>query len=172
MPVVRVHGTWCRITRSDSDPLAWIPEAADGRWQRGHVVRALYLADSPETAWAEWYRHTSELGVPPDRRLPRDMWRLEVDLRDVADLTGDGTLAAHGIKGLVPMRRQWPRTQKVGEAYWKAGRRAILVPSAAHLGGRVLAVFRTVEGPITGVQPLPPPARHDQLPPLPTGLRT
>ncbi len=150
----------------------WTPDPSDGRWQRGSVVRALYLADSPETAWAEWYRHTSELGVPPDRRLPRDLWKIRVDLDGVADLLNEGVLAAHGVKSLIPTRRQWPRTQKIGERYWRAGNRAVLVPSAAHVGGRVLAVFRTQDGAIAGVRPVPPPARHEQLPPLPTGLRT
>ena len=136
------------------------------------MVRALYLADSPETAWAEWYRHTSELGVPPDRRLPRDLWKLEVDLDGVADLTDEGALAAHGIKSLVPSRRQWPQTQKVGERYWRAGRPAVLVPSAAHSGGRVLCVFRTQDVPLRGVRAVPQPITHTKLPPLPTGLRT
>ena len=100
------------------------------------------------------------------------MWRLEVDLGGVADLTSEGALADHGITGLVPTRRQWPRTQRVGERYWHAGRRAVLVPSAAHVGGRVLAVFRTTAGPVAGVRPIAPPIKHSQLPPLPTGLRT
>lgn len=170
-PRIRVEGTWWRITRSTADPLAMTPEPADGRWQRGSVTRALYLGDSEETVWAEWYRHTSEAGVPPDQRLPRAIWRLEVQLDDVADLTAAGVLAAHGIPHLDPARRQWSRTQLVGQAYWRDGAAAVLAPSAAREGGRVLAVFRH-EATVRGVTPVPPPRRYRRLPPLPQGMRT
>jgi len=51
------------------------------------VVRGLYLADSEDTAWAEWLRATAEQGAPPASRLPRAMCPLEVDLDGIADLT-------------------------------------------------------------------------------------
>lgn len=104
--------------------------------------------------------------------MPRALWRLEVDLTAVADLTADGILAAHEIETLSPSRRQWPETQPIGEAYWRAGYRAALAPSAAHVGGRVLAVFRGAAGAIDGVTPLRPARRYSALPALPIGLRT
>jgi len=100
------------------------------------------------------------------------MWRFSVDLAGVADLTGEGVLAGLGIDVLSPTRRQWSETQPIGEACWRAGRRALLAPSAAHLGGRVLAVFRTAAGPIDGLTPMRPTRRYTELPALPTGLRT
>ncbi len=148
------------------------PEPGDGRWQRGDAVRAIYMADSAETCWAEWYRHSAELGVPPHLRLPRALWRLDVDLSEVADLTAGATLAAHGIDVLAPSRRQWPETQQIGEAYWRAGRRAVLAPSAAHVGGRVLAVFRSTGTGIDGVSAIRPSRRYSELPAIPLGLRT
>lgn len=163
---------WWRITRARADPLAWTNEPADGRWQRGDVVRAVYLADSAETAWAEWFRHSAELGVPPQTRLPRDMWHVEVDLADVADLTADGVRAADGIESLSPTRRQWTITQTVAERLWTDGATAVMAPSAAHLGGRVLAVFRTEPGQVPGLKPVRPARRYSELPALPTGLRT
>jgi hypothetical protein len=45
-----VTGTWWRVGRPASDPLALTFEPADGRWQRGEVVRAIYFADSEATA--------------------------------------------------------------------------------------------------------------------------
>jgi hypothetical protein len=30
--------------------------APDGRWQRGEQLAGLYLAQDPDTVWAEWYR--------------------------------------------------------------------------------------------------------------------
>ncbi len=164
--------TWWRINHPGGDPLFWSDEPADGRWQRGDVVRALYLADSPETAWAEWYRHTSELGVPPQNRMPRDLWRFDVDLANVADLTAGNALAKRGIRSLAPSRRQWPRTQLIGEEAWLSGFMALLAPSAAHADGRVLAVFRTQPGAVSGVKAIRPPKKVKDLPALPAGLRT
>jgi len=135
------------------------------------VIRALYLGDSEDTVWAEWYRHSSELGVPPAQRLPRAIWRIEVDIESIADLTADGLLEGEGVARLAPTRRQWPRTQPIGEACWREGARGVLAPSAARSGGRVLAVFRTAQT-IEGVTPVPPPRRFDELPALPPRLRT
>lgn len=105
-------------------------------------------------------------------RLPRDLWQFVVDLENVADLTAEGVLASLGIDSLSPSRRQWPATQPIGEAAWRAGASGIVAPSAAHVGGRVLVVFRTRRGKIAGLTPIRPPRRYAELPPLPTGLRT
>ncbi|MEP7361577.1 MAG: RES family NAD+ phosphorylase, partial [Chloroflexota bacterium] len=131
------------------------------------IVRGFYLADSEATAWAEWYRHGAELGVPPQSRLPRVMRRFEVDLDEVADLT-----AADAVPQMKPTRRQWRITQPIGENHWKEGRLGLLVPSAAHADSRVLVVFRPTDDPPLGIAPLARPKRYDELPPLPTGLRT
>ena len=170
-PRISVQGTWWRITRADSEPFTWTADPADGRWQRGSVVRAIYLGDDERTVWAEWYRHSSEAGVPPDRRLPRAVWRVDVDLQDIADLTGPGMLEAHGIERLDPTRRQWPATQPIGEAYYRDGARGLLAPSAARRGGTVLAVFRRGRAH-PGLASVPPPQRFTKLPPIPRGLRT
>lgn len=105
-------------------------------------------------------------------RLPRDLWRFDVDLDDVADLSAEGILDGYGVRALSPSRRQWPETQPIGEAAWRAGAAGVLAPSAAHVGGQVLAVFRTRRGEIPGLNPIRPPRRFSELPPLPTGLRT
>ena len=135
-------------------------------------MRALYIADSEATAWAEWYRHSAELGVPPQSRLPRAVYELGVHVDGIADLTAPGSLARHGIRKLNPSRRQWPRTQPIGEAYFAAGRRGVLVPSAAHVEGRVLVVFRSDDVAPAGITVIGKGRIHTELPPLPTGLRT
>lgn len=170
-PRITVKGTWWRICRAGDDPFTWTAEAADGRWQRGEVVRGFYLADSEETAWAEWYRHSSELGVPPATRMPRDTWKIAVNVADIADLTAAGVLAGHGIADLLPTRRQWPRTQRLGEALARDGYRGLLAPSAARAGGRVLTIYRPLPA-LPGLRAVPPPRHYADLPPLPRGLRT
>lgn len=145
---------------------------SDGRWQRGPVVEGFYLAGDERTVWAEWYRALAELGVPPMRQMPRDLWRFDVRLEGVANLSSDERLAAVGLPPLVPVRGQWEEFQAAGEALAEAGWPGILYPSAARSGGSVaLCVFRREER-IGGVVPVGPPTRHKEPPAPPTGLRT
>ena len=169
--ITAVKGTWWRICRGGDDPFTWTPDPADGRWQSGETVRGFYLADSEATAWAEWYRHSAELGVPPSSRLPRDAWKVRVDVTDIVDLIAPGALAGRGIAELLPTRRQWPQTQPIGNAYFREGRRGLLAPSAAHVGGRVLVIFRPLPA-LPGLRSVPPPRHQVELPSLPTGVRT
>ena len=99
-----VTGRWWRHIPTGGDILHRPTDPADGRWQRGEVVEGLYLAESPDTAWAEWYRALAEAGVPPRQGLPRDLWACEVSLPKVADLTDDARLARVGLPTLTPRR--------------------------------------------------------------------
>ena len=143
----------------------------DGRWQRGDVVEGLYLADSPQTTWAEWYRALAEAAIPPRQRLPRDLWACEISLPRVADLSHDVQLARISLPSLMPNRSQWPAFQAVGQTLFGAGWSAVLSRSAARPEGRTLCVFRT-EVTVPGVSPVPPPETVDDPPIVPTGLRT
>jgi len=72
---------------------------------------------------------------------------------------------------MCPTQAQWPETQPVGERLWRAGAVGILAPSPAHQGHAVLTVFRT--GPdVPGVVEANPVTVHDDIPRIPTGLRT
>jgi RES domain-containing protein len=165
---VAVHGVWYRHVphrgrvwwRADPPP--------SGRWQRGSVIAGFYLADSPETAWAEWFRHLGELGLRPEQQLPRNLWRLEVDLERIADLSDADRLAAVGLSLPAASRREWPAFQAVGERLWASGGAGLLAPSAARQEGSILCLFREAER-IEGVKPIPPPAiyRHPPLRPAP-----
>jgi len=135
-------------------------------------VEGFYLAADEQTAWAEWYRALAESAVPPMRQMPRDLWRFEVDLEDVADLSDVGKLEAVGLPRPVPSRRQWPRFQAVGEALAANGWTGILYPSAARSeSGVALCVFRK-ESDLVGINALGTPARCDEPPAPPSGLRT
>jgi hypothetical protein len=78
---VAVHGKWIRHAHRSS-LLGRAGEPTDGRWQRGEIVRGLYLADEPATAIAEWYRLLAERGLPPARAIPHDhhVWEVELQL--------------------------------------------------------------------------------------------
>jgi hypothetical protein len=53
---IDVHGVWWRVVPHGGDPLFRPDPPADGRWQRGEVIEAMYFADDEDTAWAEWNR--------------------------------------------------------------------------------------------------------------------
>jgi hypothetical protein len=46
---VSVRGTWWRQVAAGLDPLELREPPPDGRWQRGEVVAATYLAESEAT---------------------------------------------------------------------------------------------------------------------------
>ncbi len=152
------------------DPLELRQPPGDGRWQRGDVVAALYFADAEETVWAEWYRALSERALPPRFWLPCDLWRLRVDIADVADLTSEQRLAELGLAMPVPGRTGWLPYQEVGERLAREGLAGLVAPSAARPEGRVLCLFRGPEPP-AGVRRASR-ASIDEPPVPPRGLRT
>jgi RES domain-containing protein len=169
---VPVAGTWWRHAYPGSPALPERDPAPDARWQRGEVVDALYLADDEETAWAEWYRHLAELGLPPNRAMPRDLWRWSIAV-DVADLSTVAALERVGLQPPRPGRRTWPAYQGVGEALARDGWAGLLAPSAARPEHLVLCLFRRPGARrITGARAVGRPRRVDEPPAPPTGMTT
>lgn len=137
----------------------------DGRWQRGSEVAGFYLADSRETAWAEWYRQIDELALRPADQLPRDLWRFEVAVDAIADLRSEEQRARVGLALPLPRRREWPAFQEIGEQLHSEGWKGVRAPSAAWpSNGEILCIFREKEK-VDGVKPLPPPAIQRNPPP-------
>ena len=145
--------------------------APDGRWQRGEQLAGLYLAQDPDTVWAEWYRALAELGEPPDRWLPRDLWRFSVNLQRVADLSRPAALRALGLPGLRPDRAQWPAFQDAGAKLAADGFRGVLFRSSARPAGLCVCVFAS-DGGFAGVEPVGSPERITAAPVPPRGMRT
>ncbi|MBA2360532.1 MAG: RES family NAD+ phosphorylase [Actinobacteria bacterium] len=166
-----VRGRWVRHGPGrgpawpDRDP------PPDSRWQRGEVVDALYLADSEPTAWAEWYRHLAELGVPPDEQMPRRLWQWEVEVR-VADLSTLPRLTRVGLAIPHPGRAGWPAYQAVGEQLWSEGWVGLIAPSAARRRGKTLCLFREAGAGVTGVRPVGRGRLFKRPPAPPTGMTT
>jgi len=166
---VHVSGDWIRHAPHRSDLLGRPPEPTDGRWQRGEVVRGLYLADDSDTATAEWYRFLAERGLPPTHAIPHDhhVWHLDVEL---ADLSSAARLAARGLAPPRPSRRSWPPYQRLGENLWREGWTGLLTRSAARPEAAVVCVFAG-DWPPAGCNPVRAIEIAD-VPPPPMGMTT
>jgi RES domain-containing protein len=168
---VAVEGVWWRQVPYGGDPLFRADPPSDGRWQRGETVGGMYFADDEPTAWAEWYRVLAEFAIPPDRHMPRDLWRWQVSAQRVADLSDALKLAAVELTPPRPSQREWATSQAVGERLWRAGYSGVLAPSAARPESLVLCLFRDTDE-ISSATPLRPPTTYRRAPPPPTGKTT
>jgi hypothetical protein len=121
--------------------------------------------------WAEWYRVLAEFAIAPDRQMPRDMWRWQVDAPNVADLSDATKLADVGLNAPRPSRREWAAFQTVGHGLFTAGFTGVLAPSAARPGHLLLCLFRD-DDVISGASPVRPPIIYRHVPPPPPGMTT
>jgi hypothetical protein len=144
----------------------------DNRWQRGHVVDALYLCENTDCVWAEWYRHLAERGVPPRYALPRDAWTYAIRQLEVTDLSTAERLARVDLPTPAPGPHTWPPFQTVGEQLHREGFAGILATSAAHPPSLVLCIFLPACAVPQDLVPERPPERVTEAPPPPTGTRT
>ena len=136
------------------------------------MVRAVYLADCEDTAWAEWMRAIAEAGIDPATSFPRSVFTLDVDVTGIADLRTPAKLRrVAGVRTMQPTRRRWPVTQPVGDNLWRAGAHGIVAPSAAHGGHEVLTLFRTAVA-VPGLVERGAATTYLTMPRIPTGLRT
>ena len=139
--------------------------------RRARWSKPCISGEKPETVWAEWYRFVAETGIPPDVALPRDLWRWEIDVAEIADLSDRKRLGRVGLPPPLPHRGNWSAYQAAGDELFRLGWKGLLAPSAARERDLVLCLFRTEEE-ILGAEPLPPPERVERPPPVPTGMRT
>jgi hypothetical protein len=165
---------WWRHTVHGADPRARRLPPPDGRWQRGAIVEALYLASDEATVWAEWYRHLAEAGIPPNQQMPRDLWSWAVDPGlEVADLTSLDRLKRVDLSIPRPGRTTWPLYQELGETLWREGWPGLLAPSAARpQDGLVLCLFLGGADRVPVARPLPRPRVVRQPPAPPPGMTT
>lgn len=168
---IRVGGRWYRHVPAGADPTVRPVPPGDSRWQHGSVVDALYLADSEDCAWAEWYRHLAESAIPPTVAMPRDLWTYDISPIELADLSDSARLARVGLTRPTPGRRTWAAFQVVGEQLHHDGWRGLVAPSAARSASRVLVMFlpgATIRAEVTATSR----TRVTNPPPPPTGMRT
>lgn len=110
-----------------------------GRWNPRQSFATLYLAAERSTVEAEFRRMAYRQGLNPKQFLPRRIYRIEVELQSVIDLTRPDLLP-EVLRGVDLSSDDLVVTQAIGEAAQYLGREAILAPSAAG-DGNVLAVF-------------------------------
>lgn len=161
---VAVRGAWVRHARLD----ALTDEPSAGRWQTTEH-RAMYLADSEATAWAEMYRAIAERQLPPQDAFPREIITIDIDLERVADLTRAAARRALGLPRLRPTRAQWQAFQAVGAQLRADSAQGILYASAARARARCLCVF---EAGLPHIQEIGERTLHRDPPAPPRGLRT
>lgn len=163
-----LQGTWFRHVPSGYAALG-VSRGHAGRLHRIGTV-AIYLADSAQTAWAEWYRWLAEWAHSPVEHLPRDMYRIHVDLTKVADLRSAAQRKVAGVLVRTrPTSRQWPAFQAAAEAFATNGAQGVLYSSAARTRSACLCVF---EAGLSGLTIAGPPVRVVEPPAPPRGLRT
>ena len=98
-----------------------------GRWHDAAHAPATYLADSPDTAWAELLRH-EEITDPADLPgIARRMWAVEVP-DAVVEAAPQATLAADTLWG---DRASYPACQRHAAELRQAGVTALRAQSAA-----------------------------------------
>jgi RES domain-containing protein len=165
-----VHGEWIRHAPHRSSLLGRAAEPTDGRWQRGEIVRGLYLAGEPATAIAEWYRLLAERGLPPGRAIPHDhhVWELKLKL---ADLSTPERLALLNLETPRPGRRTWAPFQAVGEQLFREGLAGLLAPSAARPKALISCIFDLGAWPPDGCRPTKA-VEINEAPAPPTGMTT
>lgn len=120
---------------------------------------------------AEWYRWLAATGRQPLDTLPRELWRYQIQLDRVANLSTPERLAAAELPAPDPDTGQWPAFQALGERLHAEGWTGVLYPSAARPAAQALCVFRA-ERDTRGVRPMPPAVAQADPPIPPTGLRT
>jgi RES domain-containing protein len=164
-----VTGNWIRHVPHQADLLGRADPPSDGRWQHGEIVPALYLADTTQTATAEWYRALAERGFSPQDHVPYDdhHWRLDLEL---ADLSTTERLHSVALDTPRPSRRTWPPYQQVGEQLSREGWAGLITPSAAHPGSLITCIFATTWPP-AGCTPLDA-TTVKTIPPPPPGMTT
>ena len=133
-------GTVWRHTLADTPPEKTNTRGA--RWNPPGV-EALYASLDRPTAVAEGDYLIESQPVP--LRAKRTIHRLDVELKSVLDLTGNGVLASLGIDEEALASDDHTRCQAVGGAAWFLDCDGLIVPSARSPGHNLVILFEGTE---------------------------
>ena len=141
-----VGDAW-RVVRSGRDPMRG--STANGRWGASGEFEVLYTACDRDGALAEiGYRMSLEPIWPS--KIRHDVYRVEVGLTRVLDLTDFGLLARLGIVEEGYESHRYDSAQAVSAAARFLEFQAILVPNARYSGNN-LVVYPDLEGALNGL---------------------
>lgn len=133
--------TCWRHIRLGRDPLAGTgARIQGGRWNPPNSFSVLYMATDQTTVSAEFRRLVARQGLRPENFLPRAMYRYEIDLATLLDLSQVDARDAVGISDQDICADDISVCQAVGEAAYACRRSGIVAPSATG-HGTVVAVF-------------------------------
>lgn len=111
-----------------------------GRFNAPSSFPVLYLCQSRPCAVAELRRFGERQAIGVEGLLPRVLYRYEISLDRVLDLTDDQTRLQIGLGLDVLTGPDWATCQELGAALHALGAQGINSPSATGVG-QVLAVF-------------------------------
>lgn len=111
-----------------------------GRFNPPHSFPVLYLCLTRPCIVAELSRQAERQSLEIADLLPRELWRMTVDLTKILDLTEEDTLTSLGITTPELVRDEHGFTQQIGEAAHENRFQAIRSRSATGVGD-VLALF-------------------------------
>lgn len=145
VPMITLSGDWFRCVSLRRDPLS--EDGAQLNGGRFNVVGepALYLADTPALAVAEHLSLGEMFGVATFP--PRLLVTVEIEIRQVVDLTDPQTRTAAGVD-LMALRCDWRAhagpspTQLLGRELRSAGVAGVRFPSSVNASRTNLVVFR------------------------------
>lgn len=111
-----------------------------GRFNAPESFPVLYLCSTPACAAAEFLRFAEQQPIGPTGFLPRALFRYDVALTSVLDLTNDATLVHLGVRSGELVDDDRTLTHHLGEIAHQFGYQAIFNASATGVDA-VLAVF-------------------------------
>ncbi len=142
-----------------------------GRWHPIGLCRVVYASLDPLTAFHESLAHCKRYGLSLRTAMPKTVNAVAAKLHHVLDLT-DGRLRQRLMLSerrilqepwwLLAATSQEALTQAVGRIAWELELEGLVVPSAAHAGGKGLVYFPDRKRPhsvLTIINPDDLPAR-------------
>jgi RES domain-containing protein len=120
--LAKLTGTALSTTGYRNQAIGFDPRSGEGarrfggRFNPPHSFPVVYLCTSRPCVVAEFTRQADRQGLAVDDLLPRELWRITVELTKVLDLTHRGTLEALNIDPADLLRDDRRLTNEIGEA--------------------------------------------------------
>lgn len=120
--LAKLAGSALSVTGYRNQASGFDPRSGDGarrfggRFNPPHSFPVIYLCTSRPCVVAELTRQAQRQGLVLDDLLPRELWRITVELTKVLDLTHRGTLETLDIDPADLLRDDRQLTNEIGEA--------------------------------------------------------